>query len=432
MIVPRFKLTQDSRFVTIKIDAPHCSLKEFDADINENVFLFVCRPYYLRLNLPGNLIADKSDSVCSFDSDSSEFTFRCEKETPGEHFKDLDLITKFLTNSVGANYNDGKPKIEILFNETEEDKEFSCNTIEYGFGFALRARKDLIRISSEFSDVFEIDPCKVSVADRGKMRLQYEQGKFNSEHYCADLLEDQEINDIIAQDDPWSDSNEFKFTNREDDFMRNLNVKVYDLTDKQLNYCYNGLIDILYAYCYDRRTMMYEESIESGWTIIKLAATLSWLDAFETPKKALTSAFRRSVIYPLYRNFRLSEKVFEDVKKLMCLDKRYLVRCLIDIYFIFLKGDCCRYIVNNLFINDYITFIMHWDEAKWKAFTDKVLSIKIQKDDLGLNLVQTEASFKMSAELAQLSIASDDGSDDSSEDSSDDSDDTSESDSSAH
>lgn len=41
---------------------------------------------------------------------------------------------------------------------------------------------------------------------------------------------------------------------------------------------YLGLVDMLLAYAYDYRVTGGEHNCESGWTIMKLAATLSWLE----------------------------------------------------------------------------------------------------------------------------------------------------------
>lgn len=38
------------------------------------------------------------------------------------------------------------------------------------------------------------------------------------------------------------------------------------------------LVDILLAYCYDHRTTEGEPSVESCWTVNKLASSLSWLE----------------------------------------------------------------------------------------------------------------------------------------------------------
>ena len=41
-----------------------------------------------------------------------------------------------------------------------------------------------------------------------------------------------------------------------------------------------GLVDILFAYCYDTRTTDGEHNVESAWTIIRLSSTFSWLGTF--------------------------------------------------------------------------------------------------------------------------------------------------------
>ena len=39
-----------------------------------------------------------------------------------------------------------------------------------------------------------------------------------------------------------------------------------------------GLLDILFAYCYDFHVTMGETSVESSWNIAILSSTLSWFD----------------------------------------------------------------------------------------------------------------------------------------------------------
>ncbi|KAF7287758.1 hypothetical protein GWI33_003392 [Rhynchophorus ferrugineus] len=241
----------------------------------------------------------------------------------------------------------------------------------------------------------------------------------------ADYIEDTEISELISLKSPLiNDKDSFNFTNSELDFLKDLPNIQYTLSEQQIKYCYNGLLDILFAYCYDQRSTYFDGNIESGWTIVKLASTLSWLDAFETPKEALVTAFRRSVIYPLYRHFQLSQTVLQDLKDLISLDERYLIRILIQIYHIFLKGDCCRYILNNLFIRDYITYIMKWNKEQWKSTVQEVLATNVKKEDLGLNLQEIEDGFNLQEKFANIRINDGDDSDDnddSSEDSSEDS-----------
>ncbi|KAG5881928.1 hypothetical protein JTB14_034286 [Gonioctena quinquepunctata] len=428
MITPRFNLYQNDNSLTIKIRAPYCCLRELDIEGHKDRFLFLCKPYYLRLQLPGNIV-ENDNFHSSFDCDSGEFAFTYDKETPGEFFQDLDYITKFLVTKVDAIYEENvtQPITVLSADLTAQEEELINETLQQGFGFALQGHKKFSTISSEFSEVFEIDPCEVGLVDRRKIRLQYEQGKFNMEHYLEDLQdEQQEIKSITELKTPWDNLSEadITFTDKELDFLKDQPNNSYNLTTLQARYAFNGLLDILYAYCYDKRTTDYEGNSESGWTIVKLASTLSWFDAFESPKEALVSAFRRSVTYPLYRQFSLSVQVFEDLKKLLKFDEKMLIKTLIEIHRIFLTGDYCRYILNNLFIKDYITYIMKWDKTKWRQYLEDVYSVEIQKEDLGLNLVEVERSFSLETSLAGLKISedrevldSDDTSDDSDSDS---------------
>ncbi|XP_072385541.1 protein SHQ1 homolog [Diabrotica undecimpunctata] len=419
MITPRFQLTQDDKSLTIQIRAPYCSLRELQVEVEDNVFLFFCKPYFLRLFLPGKLL-DNDNYKSSFECDSGEFSFTYDKAVQGEHFEDLDFITKFLVSKVETSYENNK-KILVIDNEAKLDND---EELSEGFGFALMGHKNFVVVSSEFSDVFEIDPNEVNLKDRRKLRLQFEQGKFDMGHYLADFIENEEIISLIELKSPWNalEDSDITFDTKELDFLKDLPNIEYKLTDLQIKYVYHGLIDILYAFCYDGRTTDYDINSESGWTIVKLAATLCWLDVFDQPKEALISAFRRSITYPLFRNFDLSLKVLEDLKKLLTLNEKYIIKCLIQIYHIFLGGDCCRYILNNLFIKDYIIYIMNWDRNKWRDFVKEINSMEIKKEDLGLNLSEIEQGFTLESKLENLkiSVASDD-SDDSSDSSDDDS-----------
>ncbi|XP_076262326.1 uncharacterized protein LOC143197631 isoform X2 [Rhynchophorus ferrugineus] len=142
----------------------------------------------------------KEHMKSSFDTESAEFSFICMKQNTGEYFKDLDLITKLLVPKPEANYQEGSINIEVLSenyntedicisdDKEDETKEDSNQpNLNDGFGFALRARKDFVNICSTFDEVFGIDPCEVSLPQRHKLRLQYEQdvGISNDQFYSA-------------------------------------------------------------------------------------------------------------------------------------------------------------------------------------------------------------------------------------------------------
>ena len=78
-----------------------------------------------------------------------------------------------------------------------------------------------------------------------------------------------------------------------------------------------GLLDILFAYCYDFRTTEWEHSSESAWTISTLCATLSCGERYTNIEECVVTCVRRSLCYPLYRNWKLSLVVWNDVCKLL-------------------------------------------------------------------------------------------------------------------
>lgn len=423
MITPRFSLQQTESTCTIKIRAPYACLRELDATVEENVFLFLCKPYYLRLTLPGCLV-ENENMKSSFDADTGEFTFTYEKVNHGEEFKNLDFITTLLTPKVEVTETEGARKIEVL--ATEGQKEFVVVKSEDGapgFGFAMLGNYNFGSVSAEFQEVFEVDPREVPLEERRKMRLQYEQGKFNAEHYLADIHDDAEIKELMELTPPWAnnDGHADTFSDKDLDFMKDLTNIEYELTDTQRKYCYNGLIDILFAYCYDCRSTYFEGTSESSWTITKLASTFCWLDGFNEPKDVLICAFRRSLIYPLYRNFEFSQKIFEDLKEILKLGKKCIIKCLIQLYYIFLKGEIGTYVLNNLFIKDYIRYIMKWNDKEWDSVVNNVMGIEIKKSDLGLNLEEIERGYTLCKHLESLDLGDKDSDDDSSEDSDSDS-----------
>ncbi|XP_066155523.1 protein SHQ1 homolog [Euwallacea fornicatus] len=428
MITPRFKLSQEENCITINVRAPYCNLSELEIYVEDNVFLFVCKPYYLRLTLPGEILEDEN-SKSSFDTDSGEFSFTFTKVISGENFKDLDLITTFLTTKVEANCPEGIIPIEVL-TETQIDGgavDSVEKSLEYAYGFAMRGNKNFGQVCSEFDEVFEINPCEVPMKERRKLRIQYEQGKFNMDHYLADFVDNEAVCEIIAQKCPYKESHSisnFSFSDKELDFLKDLPNVQYKLDQKQILYCYNGLVDILFAYCYDQRITQFEANIESSWTISKIAATLCWFEGFDNPRDTVISAYRRSLIYPLYRHFDLTQVVFDDVKALLSLEEKHIVRILIEIYNIFLHSD--KYVLNNLFIKDYIVYAMKWNRVTWRDMVQQYTDLKITKQDVGLNLNQIEEAFIPEARFAAMKITdnesdSDDHESSSSECSSDDS-----------
>ena len=123
---------------------------------------------------------------------------------------------------------------------------------------------------------------------RSELRIENENAKFDEDHYLADFFDDTElIKDTLLKYQPdfysigsGSDEDDvsLEYTDKEIDVLKSLPRRTYLLDKSQKMSAYLGLVDILYAYCYNNRVNCGESNVESGWTIAKLSSTLSWFD----------------------------------------------------------------------------------------------------------------------------------------------------------
>lgn len=102
---------------------------------------------------------------------------------------------------------------------------------------------------------------------------------------------------------------------------------------------------------------------------------------------------KRSLIYPLYRNFKLSCKVVDDVRKIFYLGKRAIVRALCEIKSIFDLSDM-RHYLSRIYIDDYCVWTQRVHRKKIKSLYKAILKLKISKEDLKLNLNALESLAK--------------------------------------
>lgn len=66
------------------------------------------------------------------------------------------------------------------------------------------------------------------------------------------------------------------FDEVEFDLLKELPNKEYLLEVEDIKKLCLNIVDILYASCYNHRTTLGENNVESGWTINKLSSTLCW------------------------------------------------------------------------------------------------------------------------------------------------------------
>ena len=119
---------------------------------------------------------------------------------------------------------------------------------------------------------------------------------------------------------------------------------------------YLGLIDILFAYSYDLRVNESDTTVETAWAICKLSSSMAALDQFTTLKETLVASVRRSLAYPLTRNWNLTMKVLQDVYVIFKLGRRGILRALLQIKDV-LDHDDVYYIYSKMFLEDYCVWI---------------------------------------------------------------------------
>lgn len=211
-------------------------------------------------------------------------------------------------------------------------------------------------------DLPDPDSIESGEKNRRELREADERLKFSDDHYLSDYFDESGMIEagILEYQPEFVNLNEseIEFSESEMDALKNLPRKTYLLDKQEKFYAFAGLVDILFAYCYNQRVNMGESNVESGWTIAKLSSTLSWFDAFNSLEDVLVACFRRSLTYPIFRNWKLSKAVLKDLIKLLKKGRKMLIKSFLEIRKCFIDADS-RYILNDLYINDYCVWIQH-------------------------------------------------------------------------
>lgn len=121
-------------------------------------------------------------------------------------------------------------------------------------------------------------PDRTLLEDRKKLREQHELESFNEEHYMADLVESECVKPYLTYECEWEKlaEGDVQLSGEEKDLLKELPNKEYLLDDDEVKTALYSMIDILFASCYNGRTTLGDNTVESSWTINKLSSTLSW------------------------------------------------------------------------------------------------------------------------------------------------------------
>ncbi|XP_063859181.1 protein SHQ1 homolog [Scylla paramamosain] len=386
----------------------------------------------------GKLVdSELEEYSAKFDADAGAFIITCKKEIPGEHFTNLDLLTMLLAPQGATGVN--RPSVEVIGgNDSEKDEEedfdFTCEqtlpeenivTMGYKYGFGNNSTGVFSVLQSELKDVVDIsDPDNKSAPQRREERITQEMSLFDEDHYLADYFDVDmtqqftefipEFYSITSDEAPatytppalsrrWHHPHKYsvslvptlghsvEFSEQDKQDMLELPRKEHLLDKGTKSMAFLGLADILYAWCYNHRITLGENNVESAWNVAKLSSTLSWLDSFTSLKDVAVSSIRRSLTFPLVRNWLLAQQVLKDTAHVLSLGRKKVLKCLFEIRRFFSASEP-RYILNQLYINDYCVWLQKVKENKFISLGDSLRKVRVLKADVGLDLDDLETA----------------------------------------
>ena len=173
-----------------------------------------------------------------------------------------------------------------------------------------------------------------------------------------------------------------------------LKNKEYLMGPAEKDAAFYGLLDCVLGLLYDLRITDFEGNCESHWTITKLSATLSAFVKHNSPRAVLTSFCRRSLVFPLYRCFELSLKVIEDLCMCLFVGKKLLLKLLLQIRAVF-NANNPKYLLNNIFIDDYCVFVQQLDDQYIKDKLAEVMKVRLSFEDLGFPDVEDDETGEL-------------------------------------
>ncbi|KAF5101819.1 hypothetical protein D0Z00_000681 [Geotrichum galactomycetum] len=298
MITPKFSIRQDANRLYITIYLPHIRAStDIEFQVDSNVFIFSLSPYYLRLRFSHALLNDEDERVIDNETLKSTLNYNASdctveisiaKETPGQEFEDLDLLTKLLARAKnpdhrapsssgdvprpliqeigGDNNNPSNQDIDAHFSRLqseaeefdwelpqtlpteEEDAVNVTGKAQYGFNRQYSGEIG-VTMATGANDVNEYPEPEQSVpGQRAEFRAQLEALAFDADYYLADTFDNPDIAELIRWKSPTNElfsqfiannnNNDdlIKFTEEEQQAMTRLPKKQYFLDNPKRIY----------------------------------------------------------------------------------------------------------------------------------------------------------------------------------------------------
>jgi protein SHQ1 len=173
-----------------------------------------------RIHFPGNIIEDEHFNTV-YDPSPGQFTVKISKVTKGQHFPDLDMLSKLLARKgeTDKDKSDKKPLIEVIGGtdmEVEEEKNELQEAIDFNweipqqvptapdlqlaahYGFNNQYTGYFRHVQETMNEINELGNIEQSTLEtRHDERLEKENGCFDEDHYCMDYINNEEIKELM-------------------------------------------------------------------------------------------------------------------------------------------------------------------------------------------------------------------------------------------
>lgn len=345
--------------------------------------------FFENLDLPTTLLAREGDIL---GADNIEKSNAIEQQK-GPLIQEVSSSST-VTNETSFEQHELKNAAE-KFNWEIEQKVNSNDLLRTKYGFN-DVYDTIIGVSQQRgNDINELyDPEHTSSNDRVGERLTKENAKFDPDYYISEYMtnkhgneEELELNGIrqllvytppiIDEYLKWYNTSKgpdetsgdmpIEFNEKEQKQMQNdLPKKSYLVENVKQSYI--TIINLLASYLFEQVENECTHNTESPWTIGIMTPQISSLDQQLIPddplnnevniiKVAIITFIRRSLCFPLHRNFDLSKRVLKLVYYILCGGKRLIIKCLLDIHEMFRMHDI-YYVYNKVLIDDLCSWFI--------------------------------------------------------------------------
>lgn len=206
MITPEYRISQDEKFLTLDITLKYVKISQCEMLVEPRRYSFFLKPYFLKLEFEQEFVeGDEGLESTIYDSSTYNLEVKIKKKVPGEHFKNLDVISSLL--QVKKPKLHASPKIEVLGSTTnegevedEEQMEEAKQSIlqsPYRFGFNFKHLDMFVNRKEELFELADVDPLATKIEERAAVLRLIEDEKFNADHYLCNAFDMSAIGPLL-------------------------------------------------------------------------------------------------------------------------------------------------------------------------------------------------------------------------------------------